>query len=316
MATDLRSLRCFLAVCATGSISRAAEHMHIAQPAMSMQIKNLEADLGVPLFARSAQGVQVTEAGKRLAQHAQQLLGAFDMALQDVRQLQATPSGRVSIGLPQSMSKLLTVPLLNAALARWPQVQLQIVEMSTGYIPEQLLQSHIDLGITFAEHSSPALRYEPLAQEKLVLITQPGPTDRSRKTPRKLEKIQFAALADVPLVLPAPEHGLRMLLESYAAANRLKLRPIAEVNTIQQLIDVVASGVGCSLLSYAAVVQEVQQGLLAAVDVVGPEISRPVFVASRATAAPSIATSSLSHLLRELAQQLIADGRWPARYGG
>ena len=308
MPIDLRNLRCFLAVCATGSISRAAEHMHIAQPAMSMQIKGLEENLGVALFARTPHGVQTTQAGQRLAQHAEQLLTAFDLALQDVRQLEATPSGRVSIGLPQSMSKLLTVPLLQASLARWPQVQLQIIELSTGYIPDQLLQSHIDIGITFAEHANPGLRYEQIAQEKLVLIAPPKRFDPTTKA------LHFADLEFHPLVLPAPEHGLRILLERYATAKQLKLTPIAEVNTIQQLIDVVASGAGCSLLSYAAVLQEVQQGLLAAIDVVQPEISRPVYIASRTTSAPSIATSSLCNLLREITQQLIASQRWPATY--
>ena len=314
MPVDLRNLRCFLAVYATGSISRAAEHMHIAQPAMSMQVKGIEEDLGVRLFERTAHGVQATSAGERLAHHARRLLDAFDLALQDVRRLEATPSGRISIGLPQSMSKLLTVPLLRATLERWPQVQLQIVELSTGYIPEQLLQAHIDIGLTFAEHPHQGLRHEQIAQEKLVLIAPPGHFRKRARNGLSGQQVRFAELTSLPLVLPAPEHGLRILLERYATATQLQLRPIAEVNTIQQLIDVVASGAGCSLLSYAAVVQEVQQGRLSAAEVVQPEISRPVFMASRATSAPSIATSSLCNLLREIAQQLIAERQWPADY--
>jgi len=311
MPIDLRNLRCFLAVCATRSISRAATHMHIAQPAMSMQIKGLEEELGLQLFERSAHGVQMTAAGLRLEQHAQRLLASFELAMRDVRQLEAAPAGRVTIGLPQSMTKLLTVALLKETLKRWPQVLLQIAELSTGYIPEQLLQGRIDVGLTFEEANSSGLRYEQLAEEKLVLIAPPGKFAKVHD-PKNLEHVHFGSLKKHPLVLPAPEHGLRILLERHASANNLRLAPVAEVNVIQQLIDAVSSGVGYSLLSYASVVQELKQGMLSAAEIINPPISRPVYLAQRVTLQQSIAVSCICNLLCDIVQHLISSGTWPA----
>lgn len=174
MSIDLRNLQCFLAVCAAGSISKAAQTVYIAQPAMSMHIKGLEEDLGLQLFERSAQGVKPTEAGLRLEQHARALLAQLAHALDDVRRMETVPGGPLNVGLPQSMAKLLTVPLVKGTLARWPQVRLQVTELSTGYIPQQLLQGQIDIGITFQKHGSSGVVYELLAEETLVLIAPPG----------------------------------------------------------------------------------------------------------------------------------------------
>jgi len=313
MSIDLRNLQCFLAVCAAGSISKAAQTMYIAQPAMSMHIKGLEEGLGLRLFERTAQGVKPTAAGLRLERHARTLLAQFGQALDDVRRMDAAPSGPLNVGLPQSMAKLLTVPLVNGTLARWPEVRLQVAELSTGYIPQQLLQGQIDIGITFQKHGSSGLVYEPLADETLVLIAPPGRLAAKGRAAHALPRVRFAALAHYPLILPAPEHGLRILLDKLSAAHHLQLAPVAQVNAIHQIIDLVADGVGCSLLSYAAVFQEIKSGKLSAAEISHPAISRPVYIARRSTEGPGMAQSSVCNLLRAIAAELIGNGSWPAR---
>ncbi|MGE8319823.1 MAG: LysR family transcriptional regulator [Comamonas sp.] len=313
MSIDLRNLQCFLAVCAAGSISKAAQAMYIAQPAMSMHIKGLEENLGLRLFERTAQGVRPTAAGLRLEKHALALLAQFDTALDDVRRMDATPSGPLNVGLPQSMAKLLTVPLVTGTLARWPQVRLQVAELSTGYIPQLLLQGQIDIGITFQKHDSSGLVHEPLADEALVLIAPPGRLVPRSGDAQVLPKVRFAALARYPLILPAPEHGLRILLDRLSAAHRLQLVPVAEVNAIHQIIDLVADGVGCSLLSYASVFQEIQSGKLSAAEITQPALSRPVYMVRRSTDTPSMTESSVCNLLRAIAAELIGNGSWPAQ---
>ncbi len=313
MTIDLRNLRYFLEVCANGSISRAADKMHIAQPAMSMQIKGMEQALGLKLFERVPHGVEMTAPGERLRTHAAELLARFDTALDDVRMLEARAAGPVTLGLPQSMTKLLTVPLVREVRARWPDVQLQIAEMSTGFIPEQLAHKGIDLGLTFQRTANPGIRFEQLAEEALVLIAPPGTRFRSRSKRGKLPTVRFSTLTDYPLIIPAPEHGLRVLLDEYACARHMKFTPLSEVNAIHQLIDVVENGLGCSLLSYASVVQEVAQGRLVAAAITSPSISRPVYLCQRALETASIAVSSVGNLIRELVTQLIHSGDWPAK---
>lgn len=313
MSIDIRNLQCFLAVCAAGSISKAAQTMYIAQPAMSMHIKGLEKALGLQLFERSAQGVTPTAAGRRLEKHALALLAQFDLALDEVRHMDATPSGPLNVGLPQSMAKLLTVPLVNGTLARWPGVQLQVAELSTGYIPQMLLQGQVDVGLTFQKHGSAGILYEQLATEALVLVTPPGQFARRKNAAAALPQVAFASLERYPLILPAPEHGLRILLDSVASAHHLQLVPLVQVNAIHQIIDLVAEGVGCSILSYASVCQEIKRGTVSAAQIHAPEISRPVYLARRSTDNPSMAESSICNLLRAIVKDLIANGSWPAQ---
>lgn len=313
MQIDLRNLKCFLAVCAAGSMSKAALTMHIAQPAMSMHIKGLEEELGLRLFERTAQGVMPTAAGRRLEQHALALVAQLGHALDDVRRMEATASGPLNVGLPQSMAKLLTVPLVNGTLSRWPDVKLQVAELSTGYIPQLLLQGQIDVGLTFQKHGSSGLVYEALADEALVLIAPPGRLPARTKSPQGLPSVRFATLQRYPLILPAPEHGLRMLLDRMSDVHHLQLQPLAEVNAIHQIIDLVAAGVGCSVLSYASVFQEIKNGKLSAATISHPAISRPVYLARRSTVSPGMAESCICNLLRSIVQDLIQNGSWPAQ---
>ena len=113
MVVDLKNLRNFVAVASAGSISRAAENIHIAQPALSKQIQQIEDYFGTDLFVRTHRGVKLTPAGERLVNHAKGLLKRFDIALEDVREAISEPSGRVALGLPQSMAKYLAVPLVR-----------------------------------------------------------------------------------------------------------------------------------------------------------------------------------------------------------
>ncbi len=312
MAVDIRNLRCFLAVCSAGSISKAAQVIHIAQPALSMHIKGLEDELGVKLFDRTRRGVRLTPAGTKLEAHAQALIAHFDQAIQEVRRLELTPAGRVTIGLPQSMTKLLTVPLVKETISRWPAVKLQIVELSTGYIPQQVMLGSLDLGITFQSGEQKGLRYVQVANEALVLVAPPGRFAPAKHPTNKLKKVSLAQLQHFPMLLPAKEHGLRVLIDRCLQDNGLEIEPIAEVNVIHQLIDLVSNGVGSTLLSYASVSEEVSQGKLSAAEIRSPSISRPVFLCRSATTAQSMASACVTELLLEIIAKLIADASWPA----
>ncbi|MDF3839106.1 LysR substrate-binding domain-containing protein [Cupriavidus basilensis] len=314
MSIDVRGLRCFLAVVSAGSISRAAENMHLAQPALSLQIKHIEQELGVALFMRSHKGVVPTAAGLRFESHARDILKRLDVACEDVRDLVTDPSGRVAIGLPQSMAKILTVPLVREAIRRWPKVRLQVVELSTGYIPDHLLSGRIDIGLTFRADAGSGLLFEHVVDEDLVLLAPPGQFADARKPGAGLTKtVRLKDLHRFPMILPAGEHGLRTLIDGYLRAHQVELPVLAEVNAIPQLINLAAAGVGCTILSYASVCAELHDGLLSAARITHPGMSRPVYLCRSATMPPSIAVSAVLDLLMETVRALIADGQWPAR---
>lgn len=314
MTIDVRALRCFLAVCAAQSMTRAAEAMHMAQPAISMQIKNLEAELGVTLFERTKRGTRLTPAGRRFELRTQALLDELQHAVDEVRGLDTRPAGPVTLGLPQSMSRLLTVPLVAETLRRWPEVKLQVAELSSGFVPQLLARGELDIGITFERHDNPAMSYEHIAEEQLVLLGPAGALPATQHG--ELSTVNMADLQHYPLVMPGREHGLRILIDRIAQAHNVQLVPVAEVNAIHQILDVVSSGVAYGVLSFAAVIQAHQQGRVSAARIASPPLSRPIYLAGLMNEAPSVAVSSIRNLIKQTTRDLIASGDWPAAYAG
>ncbi len=288
--------------------------VHLAQPALSLQIKNLEEELGVILFERTSKGVVLTELGQRFLTQAVDILKRLDYACEDVREGAKNPSGTVSIGLSQSVAKLLTVPLVRETLVRWPDIRLQVVEMSTGYIPNSLISGHLDIGVTFHAQSAAGLHFEQLIEEELVLVGSPGKLfTMTNGRPESLLSIPAAQISGYPLVLPAKLHGLRTLVDSVLLGNGVELKVIAEVNAIPELIQLSAAGVGYTILSLAAVREELQSGLLSGARINQPTISRPVYLARATTRPQSAAMSVILDLMASLVHGLVSRGDWPAR---
>lgn len=313
MALDLRTLRSFMAVASAGSISRAAERMHLAQPALSLQIKNLEEELGTALFDRTPKGVTPTAAGVMLLGHAADILKRVDVAVEEIRTAVREPRGRVAVGLPQSMAKLVTVPLVREVVARWPDVYLQIIELSTGYIPQNLLTGHIDIGMTFGGGPEPGLRSDLLLEEDLVLVGPPGTlSSLPGAAVAEAMTVSFGDLSQLPMILPASLHGLRSLIERHCASHDVQLRIVAEVNAIPELIALTAAGVGYTILSHAAVRQELEAGLLSCARIVKPGLARQVYICRSATSPVSLAVNAVWNQLIGIAEGLVASGAWPA----
>ena len=312
MRLDLRALRSFVAVASAGSISSAAQSLHIAQPALSVQIKQLEEQLGAALFDRHPRGVVPTAVGERLLGHAVEILRRVDVAHDDVRQAVDQPSGRVAIALPQSVANFVTVPLVQAVVRQWPLIQLQMVELSSGYIPQQLLHGLVDIGITFGVEDDARMRFTHVLQEDLVFIT----------TAQQLAQYQGAsaggpahvALPDVarfPLVLPTTTQSLRRVLDAYMVKAGVAPRIVVEVNTIHEILALVAAGMGSTILSFAAVSDLLAARRLLALPIVRPSMSRSIYACRSATLPLSIAATKVHEQLLATITALASSRRWP-----
>ena len=167
---DLRQLRYFVAIVQSGSISRASLQLNIAQPALSLHIRNMEADLGVPLLFRTPQGVQPTEAGLILLRNAKTILAQFEQTEREIRGSSTEPTGEVRLGLPGTISQILGAPLVIAARERYPKITLRIAEAMSGYVLEWLRLGRVDLGLLFQTVEDRDLRSIALATETLVLF--------------------------------------------------------------------------------------------------------------------------------------------------
>lgn len=125
---DLRQLRYFVKVIECGNITRASEALHIAQPAISQQMRNLELDMGMPLLERSVHGVVATAAGQTLYRHAIELLRQADGTREMLRQDADFPQGKVSVGMPSSTARMLAIPLARAIGQRYPGIKLELID--------------------------------------------------------------------------------------------------------------------------------------------------------------------------------------------
>ncbi|SOY42774.1 LysR family transcriptional regulator [Cupriavidus taiwanensis] len=312
MALELRTLRGFVAVCAAGSISRAAERLHIAQPALSLQMKNLEEEFGADLLERTPRGVVATAAGEMLRSHATDILRRVEVAYEDVRTAIKQPQGRVAVGLPQSLAKLLTVPLVKEVCAEWPGIDLQIIEQSTGYIPQGLLTGHLDIGMTFGATPEPGLRADRVLEERLLLVGPPGELSaHGIGGISAAVGVPFSQLGRYPLILPAGLHGLRSLIDRFSASHDTELQVIAEVNAIPELIALAAAAAGFTILSHASVQEEWRSGVVSCGRIAEEGITRQVYLCRAATLPASLAVTTVWQRVLAITKRLVDGGEWP-----
>src|SRR5574337_145366 len=300
MRLDLRALRSFVTVASAGSISSAAHSLHIAQPALSVQIKQLEEQLGAALFDRHPRGVVLTAVGERLLGHAVEILRRVDVAYDDVRQAVDQPSGRVAIALPQSVAKFVTVPLVQAVVRQWP------------LIPQQLLHGLVDIGMTFGTEDDARMRFMHVLQEELVFVT----------TAQQLAQYQDGSASDAahmalqdaarfPMVLPTTAQSLRRVIDAYTAKAGVAPRIVVEVNTIHEILSLVAAGIGSTILSFAAVSDLLAARQLLALPLVRPAMSRSIYACRSATLPMSIAATKVHEQLLATIVSLASSRRWP-----
>lgn len=312
MAIDIRGMRIVVAVADAQSISRAAQRLHIAQPALSLHLRAIEEELGVQLFERSARGVILTPVGMRFLGHAQDILKRVDNAYHDVRDAVGQPAGAVTVAMPQSIAKILAVPVVREVVRRWPKISLHMVELSTGYIPEYVASGHVDLGITFAILEGAGMRFEHLCDEELVLITSPEQLHAALGNQQPPGgSVPLRDLSKLPMILPGKAHSLRKRLQATFAQHDITLNLIAEVDVIPQLIELAAAGVGSTILSCASTVGSPHSERLSVLAIDEPKLHRSVYLCQSTTAPQTIATTVVSELLTQLAHDLVASGQWP-----
>ena len=239
---NLLSLEYFVAVVDAGSLSRAAAALGLSQPALSRQMALLEQDTGHRLLVRHGRGVEPTETGQGLLVHARQLLEGVARAQADMRERHQSPRGRVTVGLPPRVAWVLAADLVEGFKARFPDAAISIAEGLSMPLREWLVAGRVDLAVLFDPPHTPQLHVETLLREELVLIsTRPLP-----------KRIRLAEVSQHPLIMPSGPHALRQLLESEAAPRGIALRIVAEVDSVQTVLPLVARGVGDTVLPVSA----------------------------------------------------------------
>jgi LysR family nitrogen assimilation transcriptional regulator len=246
---DLKQLEYFRHVAELGSFTRASTFLSVVQPALSRQVRQLEVEVGQNLFERNGRGVILTDAGSRLLEHTRGILTQVGRAREELEEQRNGDSGHFTLGLPPSLGRSMTVPLVKAFGHSLPNVGLATVEGLSVYMLEWLNIGRVDCALVYNAPASPNLDLQPLLDEQLFLV---GPQN-AKGTRKSRKAITLAELADHPLVIPSRPHALRMSVENALAGISKKILVAHEIESIPAVIDLVRQGYGYAVLPLNAV---------------------------------------------------------------
>lgn len=246
----LRHIRYFLAVAEQGNFTRAAEALHVSQPTLSQQIKQLEENLGTPLFDRSGRTVRLTDAGMawmRYARLALQDLEAGTRAIHDVATLER---GNLRLAMTPTFTAYLVGPVIDAFYRQYPGVSVSIHEMTQDRIEALLAEDRLDVGIAFSQAQSVDIVAEELFTESLnMMVGAEHPLVQQR------EPLSAQVFEQQPLVLLSEDFATRQFIDDYCRRQGIRPRVAMEANAIGAIIEIVRRGQLATLLP-AAVAQE------------------------------------------------------------
>ncbi len=306
---DLRRLRTFVKVAELGSLTRAAEALHVAQPALSQQVRSLEAELGVKLLARGPRGVAPTEAGQRLLVEAKGLLAGMKAMVERVRGDSSEPEGEVVIGVGQTVGSLLMVPMIELAAKRFPRVRIQVREMLSGLLPDLVRSGAVDFAISYNTASGNGVEAISVLSEEMCLVGQRRLAQRHLGN--KLgDTVPLKALAGIPLYLSRRTHILRELVEGVARSRKVTLNLLAEVDSLYIMKELALGGSGFCVLSHANVRREVQHHDLYVARIVQPVIRRDICLVRRSGAPLPRAAHEAAQLAAEVMAGMVKDEVW------
>lgn len=297
---DIKGLRFFLGVLRYKSITKAAEHLYIAQPALGLQIRKLEIELGAQLFQRHSRGVTPTEAGLLLAEHAEVILRQVERARQDLRDYAKSPRGLVSIGLSPTTSLLLATILAERVRKAYPDIVLRLSEGLSEELMEWVDKEKIDLALSYNPNATGDVVVERLASEVLYFIRPGG---KAAPGPVTLAE----ALAS-PLVLPSRPHLLRLHIDDAAKSINMRATVACEVDSVALIREFVRQGLGSTILPLGAVRAAVEDGSISANPVTEPEVERNLYLAWSHARPPSKAFLAVAELLRTVIAEIIEQG--------
>ncbi|CAK7286268.1 transcriptional regulator CynR [Streptomyces misionensis] len=290
MALELRHLRYLLAVAEHGNFTRAAEDLHISQPTLSQQVKQLERTLGIQLLDRTGRTVRLTDAGEAYAHHARgalHQLAAAERAVHDVRDLSR---GRLRLAVTPTFTAYLVGPLTAELHDRHPGITLTVRETTQDRIEAGLLADEFDLGIAFQGAHLPGITATALFTETLTLVTGSGHAATADAMP-------VGALADRRLALLSGDFATRGHIDAYLERHGVSPRIAVEANSIQALTEVVQRTSLATVLP-DAITHDHPRLTPVPLDPALP--TRTVTLLGRADAYRSAATRAFTRLARDL----------------
>lgn len=301
---DIKQLNALLVVADVGSVTRAAEILHIVQPAVSRQLRLLEEDMGVPLFDRGRHGMALTEQGQILVDYARRAMQELDRARAEIQPNPGAARGTVSVGLLPSTSDLLASALVSTVALTHPGIRLRLLTGFAGHLQDWLESGDVDLTLLYDPKPSATMLVKPLLQERLWLV---GPVAAGLRAD---VPVALADFGGQPMILPGAPHGMRSLVEQACSTRGIKLSIVAETNSMNVQRSLVLGGHGFTILPSISVADDVAAGLLSAAPLAGPGLQRKIVLALPASRRVTTAARYVATALENEMKAAVSRGDW------
>ncbi len=299
-SVTFRQLRVFTEVARHLSFSRAAESLHLSPPAVTMQVKELEAHVGMPLFERQGRQVQLTMAGEYFLVYAKRLLSTLKEVDNVMARFKRVETGVLTIGLLSTAGYFLP-SLLARFQSEHPGVEVRLdVTRDLTKLLDRLHANEIDLAVMGRPPRELALRAEPFAAHPMVFVAPPGHPLLSVGHP------PVDALVHHPVVARELGSEVRHALDAYLREHRLAPRIAMEIPSNETVKASVMAGLGIGFISLHAVAAELRGGQLHTIDFEGTPVQRTWNLVREASKALSPAAEAFRYMLLEHGEDLIA----------
>jgi LysR family transcriptional regulator, low CO2-responsive transcriptional regulator len=299
MNVTFRQLRVFAEVARQGSALRASEILHLTPPAVSMQIKELESQVGQPLFDRTGGRLTLSTTGEYFLVYARRLLGTLKEAEDAMARFSRLESGRLTIGMVSS-AKYFLPQLLTNFHAEHPAIDVRLKLGGREQLAALLKSNEVDLCIMGRPPKDVPSRAEPFAMHPHVLVT--APDHRFAQA----ESVPASALAREPFIVREPESGTRVALQEYLDEQRIKPTFVMEMPSNEALKQAVMAGMGVSFLSLHTIGLEVSLGMIAVPNVEGLPLMRRWNVVNTAARQLSPAAEAFRYFVLERGEAHLA----------
>ena len=288
-------LKVFRVVADTLNFRRAADELHLTQPAVTAQVKSLEECLGIALFDRIGRDIQLTPAGNTLLPYVRQIEAITNEAIAALAPFGGQESVELSIGASHTIAVYLLPKLLSHLLAEWPKLRIHIMGGSTNEILHALTTHQISMGLIEAPAFRPDLKIEVFGEDELTLIVQP----RHRWAEKSV--LRAAELVQEPILLRELGSGMRRFVEDYLERNgvlRQQLRTCIDMNSTEGILAAVEAGLGVGFVPCAAVDKALMAGSVKAIPLANGPIRRQLSIALLNGPEPKGPVGQLVELLR------------------
>lgn len=295
---DLRGIRYFVQIAELGSMTRAAQHLRVAQPALSRHIRVLEKELGVALMVRLPRGVRLTTAGRQFLDRCQRILRELGRAQDELRSGSATAQGQVILGVSPTTGPMLLPGMVERMRRQCPQISLKVVEGFSNQLYDWLLAGRADVAILTNPSNSRAMRVTALNSEPIVVVAQ-----RQAGVARR-----FITAAELARTAVVSTEAIRIIVDEQLQRHDARVRVEAEIDSVEAIRRLVLRGTSMALMPVSTFHEDLAARRLVAWPIVDANIHRILTLAQRAERRPSAAIDEVAQIVAAEVRALGDDG--------